>query len=358
MTGSTIGTLLRLTTFGESHGIAVGCILDGCPAGLPLSEEDIQVELDKRKPGEGIAGTARKESDTIHILSGVFDGVTTGTPIALITHNENQKSEHYDAIKDMFRPGHADYTYHMKFDGIRDYRGGGRSSARETLARVAAGAIAKKILAREGIHIHGYVKSIHTIEAKTFTQKDIEAVYSNELRCPDAAARKKMEALIQKARTNKDSLGGVIEVIAKGVPAGLGEPVFSKLNAEIAKSLMSINAVKGVEIGEGFAATRMMGSEHNDAIRAKEGIAHFVTNHAGGILGGISDGSDIVARVAIKPVASIAQTQKTITKDFKNTDITVIGRHDVCVLPRAVPIVEAMLALTLADALLQHKARK
>jgi chorismate synthase len=358
MSGNTFGRLFKLTTFGESHGPAIGCIVDGCPPGLELSDSDIQIELDKRKPGTGIAGTKRSESDTARILSGVFEGKTTGAPIAIIAYNENQNPSHYDNLKEVFRPGHADYTYFMKYNGIRDHRGGGRSSARETLARVAAGAIAKKILAKKGISVNAFVKSIGGIECKDYTEKDIEKVYSNQLRVPDKKAGAKMEEEIKKALIKKDSLGGVVEVIAKGVPVGLGEPVYDKLSADIAKALMSINAAKGVEIGDGFAATRVHGSENNDLMRAKNKKASFLSNHAGGIIGGISNGEDIIARVAFKPVSSIAQKQKTITKDFKDTEIEVIGRHDVCICPRAVPVVEAMIAIVLVNALFEQQRNK
>jgi chorismate synthase len=354
---NTFGKLFKVTSFGESHGEAMGCVVDGCPSGIQLNEEDIQKDLDKRKPGKGIAGTKRKESDKIKILSGVFKGKTTGTPIALITFNENQKSRDYSNIKDIFRPGHADFTYNAKY-GIRDYRGGGRSSARETLARVAAGAIAKKILAKEGIIINGFVKELGGVEAKEFSEKDMENIYETELRCPDKKATKKMEKLILKTIKEKNSIGGVVEVIAKGVPAGLGEPVYEKLSAEIASSLMGINAAKGIEIGSGFMCTKMNGNEHNDLIESKNGKISFLTNNAGGILGGISTGQDIIARVAFKPLASIGQKQKTINKDLKNVEIEIEGRHDVSVCPRAVPVVEAMIALVLVNALMEQKARK
>jgi chorismate synthase len=357
MSDNTFGKLFRVTTFGESHGVAVGCVIDGCPSGIKISEEEIQVDLDKRKPGEGIAGTKRKESDSAKILSGTFEGKTTGTPICIVAYNENQISSHYDNIKDLFRPGHADYTYLMKY-GIRDYRGGGRASARETLARVAAGAVAKKILANEGIKVNGFVKSISGIECKNYSQKDIENIYENELRVPDKNAEKKMQEKIKKAIIAKDSLGGIVEVIASGVPVGVGEPIYGKLSAQLASALMSINAVKGVEIGDGFESTKSTGSENNDAMRMEKGKVNFLSNHAGGIIGGISTGQDIIARVAIKPVSSISQKQLTISKEMKNAQIEVIGRHDVCIAPRAVPVVEAMVAITLVDALMQHKARK
>jgi chorismate synthase len=360
MNANTYGDLFSITTFGESHGKAVGVIIDGCPAGIKLNESDIQKDLDKRKPGAGLAGTKRRESDEIKILSGVFEGITTGTPIALVTFNEDQVSKDYSNIKDVFRPGHADYTYFMKYNKIRDYRGGGRSSARETLARVAGGAIAKKILAKAGIKVNGYVKSIGNIAASSdnFNQKDVENIYSTELRCPDKVASKKMENEIKKAISEQDSLGGVVEVIAKNMLVGLGEPVYDKLSAEIGKAMLSINATKGVEIGEGFLGTTMRGSIHNDPMKSEKGKAKFLTNHAGGILGGISTGEDVVVRVAFKPLASIASEQNTITKDIKNTKIKIAGRHDICVCPRAVPVVEAMLAIVLVNALMQQKARQ
>jgi len=354
---NTFGKLFCVTSFGESHGLAVGCVVDGCPAGIELNEEDIQKELDKRKPGSGIAGTKRNESDAIKILSGVFEGKTTGTPIALITFNEDQKSRDYSNIKAVFRPGHADFTYEMKY-GIRDYRGGGRSSARETLARVAAGAIAKKVLAKEGIKVMAFVKELAGVPCENYSQKDIESIYETELRMPDKTAEKRASEKIKEAIKEKDSVGGIIEVIAKGVPAGFGEPVYGKLSAEIASALIGINAAKGVEIGSGFKCAKMKGSEHNDTITSENKKIKFLTNNAGGILGGISTGEDIVARVAFKPLASIAQKQKTINKDLKNIEIEIAGRHDVSVCPRAVPVVEAMLALVLVNALLEQKARK
>jgi len=353
---NTFGKLFSVTSFGESHGEAVGCIVDGCPAGIILSEEDIQTDLNKRKPGTGLAGTKRSESDKIKILSGVFEGKTTGTPIALITFNEDHVSRDYSNIKDVFRPGHADYTYQMKYKN-RDYRGGGRSSARETLARVAAGAIAKKILAKEGIKVHAFVKELAGIYCENYTDKDIENIYNSELRMPDKDAEKKAEVKILETIKEKNSVGGIVEVIAKGVPVGLGEPVYEKLNSKIASALMGINAAKGVEIGSGFMCAKMKGSEHNDLIQSENKKVKFLTNNAGGILGGISTGQDIIARVAFKPLASIGQKQNTITKDLKNTEIEIAGRHDVSVCPRAVPVVEAMMNLVLVNALMELKAR-
>jgi chorismate synthase len=353
---NTFGSLFSVTSFGESHGEAVGCIVDGCPAGIPLSKEDIQKDLDKRKPGTGLAGTKRSESDTIKILSGVFEGHTTGTPIALITFNENQKPRDYSNIKDIFRPGHADYTYEQKY-GNRDYRGGGRSSARETLARVAAGAIAKKILANEGVKINGFVKELAGIKCEDYSEENIAKIYETDLRMPDKAAEKKATEKIKEIIVAKDSAGGVVEVIAKGVPVGLGEPIYQKLSAKIGEAMMGINACKGVEIGSGFAGTKMKGSKHNDPIISENGEVKFLSNNAGGMLGGISTGQDIIVRVAFKPLASIAQKQKTITKTLENTQIEIVGRHDVSVCPRAVPVVEAMLALVLVNALMEQKAR-
>ncbi|MDO8647277.1 MAG: chorismate synthase [Candidatus Diapherotrites archaeon] len=357
MAGNSFGNLFRLTSFGESHGIAVGAIVDGCPAGLELNEADIQAELDKRKPGSGIAGTKRKESDTVKILSGVFEGKTTGTPICMVVYNEDQQSAGYELVKDKFRPGHADYTYFKKY-GFYDYRGGGRSSGRETVARVAAGAIAKKLLDNQGIKILGFVKAIGSIECKEFSEKDLEKIYENELRCPDAKAEEKMKELIKETKASGNSIGGIVEIRAVNVPAGLGEPVFEKLDSQIAGALMGIGAVKGVEIGSGFNAARSFGSENNDQIIAEKGNAKFLSNNAGGILGGISTGQDIIARIAVKPTPSILKKQKTISKSIENTEIEIAGRHDVCICPRIVPVAEAMLALALVNALLEQKARK
>ncbi|MEK6959282.1 MAG: chorismate synthase [archaeon] len=357
MSGNTFGKIFKVTTFGESHGLAVGCIVDGCPAGLAISEADIQIELDKRKPGSGAAGTTRKESDTIKILSGTYEGKTTGTPICLLAYNESQNASHYENLKHLFRPGHADYAYFMKY-GIRDHRGGGRSSGRETLARVAAGAIAKKILAKYGISVVAYTKSIGPISAKKFTQKDVDSSGTDQFKCPDKLASKKMEKLIADVAAKKDSIGGTVQIIARGVPAGLGEPVFEKLDAEIACALMSIGAVKGVEIGSGFCAATMAGSENNDQIRSKNKKAEFLTNNAGGILGGISTGQDIIANISVKPTASISKKQKTINTSMAEEDIEVIGRHDICICPRIVPVAESMVALVLLDVLLLQNAKR
>lgn len=357
MAGNTFGKIFAVTTFGESHGKAIGCIVDGCPAGLVLSEEDIQKELDKRKPGQGIAGTKRNEEDKVQILSGVFEGKTTGTPIALLIFNEDQQSRDYTNIKDIFRPNHADYTYFKKY-GFRDYRGGGRASARETAARVAAGAIAKKLLEKSGIKINAYVKELGKIKCETFLEKDIKSVYETELRMPDKKATKKAEEEIKKALIAHDSLGAVIEVVAKGVPVGLGEPVFEKLDSQIAGAMMGIPAVKGVEIGAGFDVTKSTGSKNNDQMRVKKGKEYFLTNNSGGILGGISNGNDIVVRIAFKPTSSISQEQIVVTEDLQERKVTVVGRHDVCVGVRGTIIAESMLALVLINALMENKNAK
>ncbi|HIE64696.1 MAG: chorismate synthase [Nitrospira sp.] len=347
MSGNSFGQIFRMTSFGESHGIALGAIVDGCPAGLPLTEEDLQKDLDRRRPGQGRLVTQRKESDIVKILSGTFEGKTTGTPIALIIHNEDTRSKDYDKIKDIFRPGHADYTYFKKY-GFRDYRGGGRSSARETVARVAAGGIARKILSGEGIEIIGYLTQVGPAKIK---RVDLAEIRRNALFCPDPDAVSEIEQVIQEAQAAKDSIGARIEVIAKGVPAGFGEPVFDKLDAAIAGGMMSINAVKGVEIGAGFQVVEMRGSENCDPITP----SGFRSNNAGGILGGISNGDNIVVRLALKPTSSIATEQDTIDVHGRPATIVTKGRHDPCVGLRAVPIAEAMLALILTDFLMRNK---
>lgn len=350
MAGNTFGQVFRVTTFGESHGIALGGIVDGCPSGLNLSESDLQIDLDRRKPGQNRLQTQRKEPDTVQLLSGVFEGLTTGTPIAFAVFNEDFRSKDYSAIKDKFRPGHADYTYFKKY-GMRDYRGGGRSSARETLARVAAGAIARKILAAEGIKIVGYVSQIGDIKVSKVLPEEIS---KNRLFCPDPDAVPAMEALIRQVQSERDSIGAMVEVAASGVPAGLGEPVFEKLDAVLAGAMMSINAVKGVEIGDGFDVVALRGSQNCDAI-TPDG---FRTNHAGGILGGISNGDEIRVRLALKPTSSIAIEQDTIDIHGRPTTIATKGRHDPCVGIRAVPIAEAMMALALVDFFLRNKRSK
>ncbi len=346
MSGNTFGQVFRVTTFGESHGIALGAIVDGCPAGLPLSEEELQKDLDRRKPGQSKLVTQRKESDTVKILSGLFEGKSTGAPIALIIYNEDAKSKDYEYIKELFRPGHADYTYFKKY-GFRDYRGGGRSSARETVARVAAGAIARKMLSQKGIEIIGYISQVGPVKIKTL---DYAQIRENPLFCPDAKAAAEMEQVIQQVQSEKDSIGAMVEVVAKGVPAGLGEPVFDKLDAALATAMMSINAVKGVEIGVGFRVVEMRGSENCDPITP----TGFKSNHAGGILGGISNGDEIVVRLALKPTSSIAVEQETIDIHGQPAKIATRGRHDPCVGIRAVPIAEAMMALVLVDFYLRN----
>lgn len=355
MPGNTFGQLFRLTTWGESHGPAVGCVVDGCPAGLPLTEEDIQRELDRRRVGQSRVTSARQEADRVQILSGVFEGRTTGTPISMLVWNTDAKPSHYEAIKDLYRPGHADYTWDAKY-GFRDWRGGGRASARETIGRVAAGAIARLLLAREGIRIIGWTAQLAELRAQVIDEDEIER---NIMRCPDAAVAEQMIARVEAARRSLDSLGGIVEVRARGVPPGLGEPVFDKLDAEIGKAMLSIPAVKGVEIGDGFAVALARGSENNDPfVRRADGRIGTATNHAGGILGGISTGEEIVVRIAAKPPASIAQPQPTVDRAGNPSTIEVHGRHDPTVLPRLVPVAEAMLALVLADHLLRQRVAR
>ena len=345
MSGNTFGKLFKIATWGESHGPGIGVVVEGCPAGLPLKESEIQKELDRRRTGQSKVTTTRKEGDKIRFLSGVFQGKTTGTPISMWVENQDADSSKYELIKDLYRPGHADYTYQMKY-GIRDYRGGGRSSARETVGRVAAGAIAKKLLKRHKIVVTGYTRQIGPLRAKKIDFSEIER---NIIRCPDKSMAVKMIDHIMKARKKGDSVGGVVEVIAEGVPPGLGEPVFDRLDADLAKAVMCIPAVKGVEIGIGFEAAEMLGSQCNDAFVMKGKKITTKTNHAGGILGGISNGENIVLRLVVKPTSSINKKQNTVTQKGKTATIRVEGRHDPCVCPRAVPIAEAMVALTLID---------
>ena len=350
MPGSSIGKMYRVTTFGESHGPALGCVVDGCPPGLSLSEEDIQADLDRRKPGTSKFATQRKESDLVKILSGVFEGVTTGTSIGLVIENEDQRSKDYSGIKDKFRPNHADFAYQQKY-GIRDYRGGGRASARETAMRVAAGAIAKKYLqARHGIVVRGYLAQMGNVAIESF---DWREVANNPFFCPDSSKVTEMESLIEQLRREGDSVGARVTVIAEGVPPGLGEPVFDRLDAELAGALMSINAVKGVEIGAGFKAITGRGTEQRDEMTSNG----FASNHAGGILGGISTGQDIVTSIALKPTSSITTPARTIDLDGKDTDIVTKGRHDPCVGVRATPIAEAMVAIVLMDHLLRQRGQ-
>ena len=350
MPGSSIGEMFRVTTFGESHGPALGCIIDGCPPGMPLCEADLQGDLDRRRPGTSKYATQRQESDQVKILSGVFEGVTTGTSIGLLIENEDQKSKDYSAINDLFRPAHADYTYQQKY-GVRDYRGGGRSSARETAMRVAAGAIAKKyLMVNHSIKIRGYLAQMGTIHVRDF---DWDFVDQNPFFCPDAACVDEMAALIDQLRRDGDSVGARINIVAEGVMPGLGEPVFSRLDADIAGAMMSINAVKGVEIGDGFEVIEQRGSEHRDEI-FPEG---FGSNHAGGVLGGISSGQDILVSIALKPTSSITQAAKTITTSGEATEVVTKGRHDPCVGVRATPIAEAMLAIVLMDHALRQRGQ-
>jgi chorismate synthase len=348
MSGNSIGTLFRVTTWGESHGAAIGVVVGGCPPRIPLNEADIQQDLDRRRPQAISTATTRREADRVEILSGVFEGKTTGTPISLIIRNRDVNSDDYEDLRSVYRPGHGDFTYQRKY-GIRDHRGGGRASGRETAGRVAAGAIAKKILARKKIRIVAYTRELGGIAARKVLPADMD---SNPLRCPDSEAAERMARRIVRARKNGDSLGGVVEIVVSGCPAGLGEPVFDKIDADLAKALMSIGTVKGVEVGVGFAAARMTGSVCNDAL----GPDGFRTNHAGGILAGITNGSDIFLRVACKPIPSIAGPQETIDEQGNPVTISIRGRHDVSVIPRIIPVCEAMVGIVLADHLLRQRA--
>lgn len=350
MSGNSIGKLFTVTSFGESHGLALGCIVDGCPPGLALSEADLQRDLDRRKPGQSRFTTQRKEADAVKILSGVFEGKTTGTPIGLLIENTDQKSKDYSNIKDLFRPAHADYTYQQKY-GFRDYRGGGRSSARETAMRVAAGAIAKKYLAQQhGVQVRAYLSQLGPIKAEQF---DWDQVEQNAFFCPDAGKVAEMETYMAALNKEGNSIGARISVVASGVPVGLGEPVFDRLDADIAHALMSINAVKGVEIGAGFDSVSQKGTEHRDEM-TPEG---FLSNNAGGVLGGISSGQDIVAHIALKPTSSLRLPGRSIDVAGNPVEVVTTGRHDPCVGIRAVPIAEAMLAIVLMDHLLRHRAQ-
>jgi chorismate synthase len=354
LSGNSFGHLFRVTSFGESHGPAIGCVVDGVPPRLPLTEADIQAWLDRRRPGQSRFTTQRREPDRVQILSGVFEGLTTGAPIGLLIVNEDARSKDYGAIKDLFRPGHADYTYDAKY-GIRDYRGGGRSSARETAMRVAAGAIARKVLG-EAVQIRGALIQVGG-DAIDRARWDWDEVERNPFWSPDAAAAERWAALLDDVRKAGSSAGGLIEVVASGVPAGWGAPTFDRLDAELAKAMVSIPAVKGVEIGSGFAAVAMPGEQHNDAMRMDGGRVVFQSNNAGGVLGGISTGQEIVVRVAIKPTSSVLIEQPTVTRDGRETTISTKGRHDPCVAIRGVPVAEAMMALVLADHRLRHKAQ-
>lgn len=355
MAGSSFGTIFKITTWGESHGAGIGVVVDGCPAGLPLSEEDIQIFLNRRKPGQNRYATPRKEDDAVEILSGVFEGKTTGTPISLLVRNTSQRSRDYSEIASYYRPGHADYTFDQKY-GFRDYRGGGRSSGRETIGRVAAGAIASKLLREMGISLTAYTKSIGPVAITSFDPSEIT---NNPFYMPDAQAAEKASSYLDQCISKQNSCGGIVECVVKGLPAGLGDPVFEKLDANLAKAMFSIGAVKGFEIGSGMVAASSTGLEHNDAfIPGMHKTAAKETNHAGGILGGISDGSDLILRAAIKPTPSIASEQTTINKDGEPITVSIKGRHDPIIVPRAVVVVESMTALVLADALLLNMSSR
>lgn len=358
MSGNTFGHIFKLTTFGESHGVAIGGIVDGCPAGLELNLEFIQQQLDRRKPGQSKITTQRKESDTIEFLSGIFEGKTTGTPIGFIIKNDDQKSNDYAHLKDTFRPSHADYTYQSKY-GIRDYRGGGRSSARETACRVVGGAIAQLMLKYYGISVNAYVSQVgEIVSLKNYQQLNLEQTYKNPVRCADENVVDAMFNFIDKIRKEGDTIGGVVSCVIQKVPVGLGSPIFDRLEADLAKAMLSINASKGFEFGSGFSGTTQKGSEHNDAFYVDNKKVKTKTNNSGGIQGGISNGEDIFFRVAFKPVATIMQKQQTVDVDLNETEMMGKGRHDPCVLPRAVPIVEAMAALVIVDHLLLNRTVK
>ena len=355
--GNNYGTVFKISTFGESHGPAIGVVIDGCPAGLAIDESFIQFELSRRKPGQSKITTQRKEDDTFKILSGVFEGKSTGTPIAIVIENQDQRSKDYSHIENTFRPSHADYTYQEKY-GIRDHRGGGRSSARETAARVAAGAIAKLLLKKHAVEINAYVSQVGELKAPSYNSLDLSKTEDNIVRCPDPATAEKMIALIDQVRLDRDTIGGIVTCVIKNTPVGLGEPVFDKLHAELGKAMLSINAVKGFEYGSGFEGVQLRGSQHNDEFVNEGGKIKTKTNHSGGVQGGISNGEDIYFNVAFKPVATIMQDQQTVDKDGNEVMVSGKGRHDPCVVPRAVPIVEAMAALVIVDFLLRHTVSK
>ncbi|PID39081.1 MAG: chorismate synthase [Proteobacteria bacterium] len=362
MSANTFGQRYRVTSFGESHGPAVGVVIDGLRPGIPIDLEAVQRELDRRRPGRSALSSPRNEADRLEVLSGVFEGKTTGAPIAIVVRNADPKSQHYDTLRALFRPGHADYTFFAKY-GIRDYRGGGRSSGRETVSRVAAGAIARQLLAERGVRIRGHVVRIGEVSAPSYGERDGQLddaqTEATPTRCADAEAAAQMEQGVLAARKEGDSLGGVVEVIAEGVPAGWGDPVYAKLDAQIASAMVSIGAVKGVEFGAGFALTPRRGSESNDALLPGDGAGlppRFASNHMGGVLGGISSGQPIICRLAIKPTSSIRHEQQTITTTGEATTVRVPGRHDPCICPRVVPVAEAMMALVLCDAYLAQQA--
>ncbi len=356
MAGSTYGNSFSITTWGESHGPAIGVVIDGCPAGLPLTEKDIQQFLNRRKPGQSKYTTARSEADKAELLSGIFEGKTTGTPISVIVHNQDQRSRDYGKIKDCYRPGHADYTFDAKY-GIRDYRGGGRTSGRETIGRVAAGAVASKLLQRLGIRVTAYTKAIGSVTIPE-TEYDYGCINDNPLYMPNNAYAREAAAILEKCVKRQDSMGGVIECIIEGVPAGIGEPVFDKLDAALSKAVMSIGAVKGVEIGDGFKAACAAGSSNNDGFYMEKGKVCKRSNHSGGTLGGLSDGEPIVLRAAVKPTPSISQVQQTVDIYGQDTKISITGRHDPVIVPRAVVVVESMAAITIADLLMANMSAR
>jgi len=356
MAGNSYGQLFSLVSFGESHGRGIGGVIDGCPAGITIDEDFIQAELDRRRPGQSKITTSRSESDRVELLSGVFEGVSTGTPIGFFIKNKEQRSKDYDNMKDVFRPSHADYTYTQKY-GVRDHRGGGRSSARETIARVVAGAIAKLVLREMGISITAYTSSVENIAVtKPYTALNFQEIENNAVRCADPEVAKKMIELIAQVKKEGDSVGGTITTVVQGMPVGVGEPVYDRLEAMLAKGMLSINATKGFEFGSGFEGTKLRGSVHNDPFVVDDKGIHTQSNNSGGVQGGISNGEDIYFKVAFKPVATVLQKQKTVTVDGQETILDARGRHDPCVLPRAVPIVEAMTAITLLDMLLINHA--
>lgn len=357
--GSTYGKIFKIATFGESHGVGIGVVIEGCPAGIAFDTEFIQSELTRRKPGQSRITTQRREADEFEVLSGIFEGKTTGTPIALLIRNEDQRSKDYSHIAAQFRPSHADYTYEVKY-GVRDYRGGGRSSARETAARVAAGALAKLLLRTLGVNIQAYVSQVGKLGVgKEYTELDLSLTETNDVRCPDPEMAREMFDYIDSVRKAGDSIGGIVNCVVTGAPVGWGEPVFDKLHAELGKAMLSINAVKGFEYGSGFEGVKLLGSQHNDAFFTDEtGNVHTRTNHSGGVQGGISNGEDIYFKVAFKPVATIMQDQESVDNEGNIAIVQGKGRHDPCVVPRAVPIVEAMAALVMADFYLRNKSSK
>ena len=357
--GNTFGKIFQISTWGESHGPAVGVSIDGCPAGIAIDPDEIQLELDRRRPGQSEITTPRSEEDRVEVLSGIFEGLSTGAPILLMVRNKDARSEAYDHLKDVYRPSHADYTYQAKY-GHRDYRGGGRSSARETIGRVAAGAIARRILADAAdVEIIAYVRRIHDIEAVIESAKVTrDEVESNPVRCPDQGAAEQMVERIKALRKEGDSAGGIVELVARGLPAGLGEPVFDRLEADLAKAMLSLPATKGFEVGSGFAGTFQTGSAHNDAFYRDGDEVRTRSNNSGGVQGGISNGEDLLCRIAFKPTATINKEQETVSTSGEETTLRAKGRHDPCVLPRAVPIVEAMAALVLVDHWFIHRARR